>query len=132
MSKITISPYEGFNQISFGDSREIVRNKLGNYTEFKKSKFSKNTTDDFGFCHVFYTPDNKVNAIEFFPGAEVSFNNKSLFSLSYSDAKAFLSDSSIEENDCGAKFPKYGISIFAPELSKIETILIYSRNYWSK
>ena len=132
MSKITIIPYEGFGEIRFGESRETVRNKLGNFSEFKKTKFSKNTTDDFGFCHVYYTTDNTVAAVEFFPEAEVSLNDKLLFTLSYSDAKVFLSDSAIEEDGCGAKFPKYGISIFSPELGKIETILIYSKKYWGK
>lgn len=131
MSEIKIIPYEGFDNIRFSDNRENVRKVLGAFTEFKKSKFSKNTTDDFGFCHVFYTIDNKVTAIEFFSDSDLCLNEKHLFSLNYSELKDFLSDSSIEEDDSGAKFPKFGISVYAPDLNAIETILVYSKDYWN-
>lgn len=131
MSNLKFIPYEGIEKISFGESRENVRKLLGNFTEFKKSKFSKNTTDDFGFCHVFYTIDNKVNAIELFSDSNICLNDKPLFTLNYSELKNFLSDSSIEEDDSGAKFPKFGISVYAPDLNAIETILVYSKDYWN-
>ncbi|HBB13439.1 MAG TPA: hypothetical protein DCZ76_04095 [Treponema sp.] len=130
MSNITIIPYEGIEKVHFGDSRENTRSNLGNYKEFKKSKFSANTTDDFGFCHVFYTKDNKVDAIEFFPESELKFNNKFLFSLNYSELKSFLKDTNLEEDDTGAKFPNYGLSVYSPDLNKIETIMLYSKSYW--
>lgn len=130
MSNIKIIPYEGIENIHFGDNRKTVRATLGKYEEFKKSEFSENTTDDFGFCHVFYTTDNKVDAIEFFSESEITLKEKLLFSFDFSTLKDFLSDESMEEDDSGANFPKYGISVYAPDFNKIETILIYSKSYW--
>ena len=131
MSDITIIPYEGIENTHFGDSRETVRASLGECKEFKKSKFSSNTTDDFGFCHVFYTKDNKVDAIEFFPEANITLMGKPLFSLTFSELKGFLSDGRAEEDSTGAKFPKHGLSAYAPDLSRIESILIYSKSYYN-
>ena len=42
------------NGVKFGMNREKVRSLLGAATEFYKFDDDINTTDDFGFCHVFY------------------------------------------------------------------------------
>lgn len=130
MSDITIIPYKGITNAKFGEKRDIVRKNLGSFKEFKKSKFSKNTTDDFGFCHIFYDSENNVEAIEFFDNSDIVFNQKQLFSLDYKALKSFLNDESIKEDDCGARFPKYGISVYAPDLKKIESIMIYAKSYF--
>lgn len=130
MADIVIIPYEGFESVHFGDKRESVRAKLGKYTEFKKSECSENTTDDFGFCHIFYTSDDKIDAIEFFPESEITFKEKPLFAFDFSVLKDFLADENIEEDDSGANFPKYGMSVYTPDSEEIESILIYSKSYW--
>jgi hypothetical protein len=130
VSEIKLIPYNGMEIVKFGDSREVVRKELGNYKEFKKSKFSKNTTDDFRFCHVFYDSENKMEAIEFFPEAQISLNEKQLFSFDYSSLKKFLKDESIKEDDSGARFPKYGISVYVPDLEHIESIMLYAKSYY--
>lgn len=65
MADIVIIPYEGFESVHFGDKRESVRAKLGKYTEFKKSECSENTTDDFGFCHIFTHQMTKLMLLSF-------------------------------------------------------------------
>lgn len=64
-------PHIGIDKIKFGMKRNEVRDILGNSTEFLKSSEDKITTDDFGFCHVFYDEDNRCEAIEIFNENEV-------------------------------------------------------------
>lgn len=75
-----IKPNEKVENLKFGDDRAKVREILGNnYTEFKKSKLSKNTTDDFGGFHVFYDEKNRLEAIEFFEGVELKIDDIKIF-----------------------------------------------------
>ena len=53
MRILKATPLVEVNGVKFGMKRCDVRKIFGNATEFKKSKFSKTITDDFGFCHVF-------------------------------------------------------------------------------
>jgi hypothetical protein len=53
--------------------RNSVREIFGaEFCEFKKSKSSVNSTDDFGFAHVFYDINNACVAIELFDECVVS------------------------------------------------------------
>ena len=79
-------PYKSYAGIAFGASRNELRSLLGKYQEFKKSPFSKNTTDDFGDFHVYYSEDNLVEAIEVF-GGKVTYNGEAIFPATVS---AFL------------------------------------------
>ena len=46
--KITVVPLEKVGKIQLGMSRTALRQAMGsNFTEFRKSKFSKNTSDDY-------------------------------------------------------------------------------------
>ena len=82
MVKWIATPLVEINGVKFGMPRSEVRTVLGGkYKEFKKSKFSKNTTDDFGICHVLYNKDDKCEAVEVFRECEVSVNGKLVFPL---------------------------------------------------
>jgi len=129
VSKYVIIPFTSVGKVNFGDSRENTRTVLGEFTEFKKSKFSKNTTDDFKFCHVFYDLDNNVEAVEFFNDAEVIFKGKNLFSLNFAELKRFIGGSA-HEDESGAIFPESGISAYAPDKDTVESILVYRRGYY--
>ena len=75
--KYAVELAKSVNGVAFGADRECIRKCLGGkYKEFKKNLFSKNTSDAFSDCVVYYTPDNKVDAIEFAQGAEVSISGK--------------------------------------------------------
>lgn len=64
---IKATPKESVGVIRFGMSRDEIRVAVGSaYTEFRKSRFSKNTADDFGFMHVFYDEKNACEAVELF------------------------------------------------------------------
>ena len=133
MYKIEFLPYIGAGQIKLDSTRDEIRKILGAFKEFRKTKFSKNTTDDFSFCHIFYNEQNKVEAIEFFDSTEFLFKDKNLFLLSLNNLKSFFKTNSIDfiENDSGIRSDTIGLSIYSPSKEKIETILIYKKNYYS-
>ena len=43
-----------------------------------KSKFSKNTADDFETCHVFYDLDNNCEAIELFSNINIKIDEDTI------------------------------------------------------
>ena len=116
----------------FGMAREDARKILGEYSEFKKSKFSKNTSDDYKICHIYYDTQNKVEAIEFFRDmdVELELNNIALFEREYIDLANYVKgfDAGVEIKSDGF-VSKKGISVYAPS-GKTETILLTSENYW--
>lgn len=128
MSKFDIKSYVSVGNINLGEERNSVRNKNGNYKEFKKSKYSKNTTDDFSSFHVFYDADNKVIAVEFFENAYL--DNINLFSKTYKELKDLFHDSSDKEDDSGIIFMKYGFSVYSPDKQTIETVLVFKKGYY--
>lgn len=114
MLKWTAIPLKEVNGVVFGMSRSEVRVILGdNYKEFKKNKFSKTTTDDFGICHVFYSIDGKCEAIEIFDGCEISVNGKPIFPIDISSIKGRIDD--LEEDAGSFISKKLSIGIYAPK-----------------
>ena len=136
MYKADFLPYIGTEKIKFGSTRDETRKTLGTFKEFKKNKFSKNTTDDFSFCHVFYDGENKVEAIEFFDSTEFLYEGKNLFSFQFDKLESFLGNNAItfQEDDSGLRSDAIGLSVFSPGKNKgekkIETILIYKKGYY--
>ena len=118
--------------VNFGSTRDTVHSKLGpDFKEFKKTKFSKNTSDAYSFCHIYYTQDNKLEAVEFFPGAEISvagmvlpwdYNAIKTWILNI-DPKAKITQ---EEVTSAAN----GISMYAPD-AEIESILFATSEYFA-
>jgi hypothetical protein len=79
--KFELVPTVKCGELAFLTDRANVRLLLGKYNTFIKSKSSENSTDDFGFCHAYYNKSNQLNAIEFFPEADLRFNGEKLFLL---------------------------------------------------
>ena len=132
MYKTEFLPYTGIGQVKFDSARTEARETLGTFKEFKKTKFSKNTTDDFSFCHVFYDGQDKIEAMEFFDSTELLFKEKNLFRFSFAELKSFLKTHSIDfqEDDCGLRSDSIGLSVYSPDKGRIETILAYKRGYY--
>ena len=75
-----IVPLENVGGISFGMSRADVRKLLGEpLSEFRKTRRSVNTTDNYGEFHVFYDAANTCEAVELFGGSAASSNGQCLF-----------------------------------------------------
>ena len=120
-------PLVEVNGVKFGMKRCDVRNIFGEATEFKKSKFSKTTTDDFGFCHVFYNQSDECEAIEIFDETEVQIDNTTVFPNDAEKLKSMFAD--FEEDDCGFICKSKSIGIYAPD-GKMESILFGCIGYY--
>lgn len=127
MKVLKAIPLVEVNGIKFGMKRCDVRKVFGKATEFKKSKFSKTTTDDFGFCHVFYNQNDECEAIEIFDENEVQIDNIKVFPDNADKLKSILSD--IEDDDCGFISKSKSIGVYAPD-GKMESILFGCTGYY--
>lgn len=129
MKQFTFIPYESIGSIKIGSSREVVRNNNPEYREFKKNRFSKNTADDYGTYHVFYTTSNCVEAVEIFKGIDILLNGITISSLSLEELICRLADSKMIKESDSINFPSYGLSI-SIQSGTIESYLFYARGYW--
>lgn len=127
MNILKAIPLSEVNGVRFGMKRNEVRNIFGEAKEFKKSKFSKTTTDDFGFCHVFYNLNDECEAIEIFDKSEVQINGKTIFPKGVDILKSMLTD--LEEDENGFISKSQSIGIYAPN-DKMESILFGCAGYY--
>lgn len=128
MDKIQVIPLKSVGEIHFGMKREEVRDILGvEAKEFRKTKFSANTTDDYGFCHVYYNSNDECEAVEIFDEIQVSVGGNIIFPGGLENAKNLISDF---EEECGTYISKSNsIGIYAPT-GKLESILFGVRGYY--
>ena len=129
--RFIITPKIKAGNVCLKDSRDEVRQTLGSFKEFKKNRFSRNTTDDFEICHVYYNIDNKCEAVEFFNESEIIFSEQNLFDLNYSDIQKMFSklDTNLITNSYEITSKKIGISMSFSD-GKPETILVFSEGYF--
>lgn len=97
LTKWDAVPLKEVNGVKFGMARYDVRKILGEYHEFKKSAESKSNTDDFKICHVYYSEDNKCEAIEVFDDCQVLIKGNVVFPTSIESAKKHIPD--LESSD---------------------------------
>ncbi len=91
MERWELKLLESVGSITFGMDRGEVRKRLGDpVTVFRKGKWSKNTTDDYGRFHVFYTPDDRVEAVEFHKGVEIVLNGQTVFPIKTKEIEKVL------------------------------------------
>lgn len=131
MKEIVVTPLKAVGDIEFGMSRNEVRGILGKYREFKKSKFSSNTTDDFGYCHVYYDKENKCEAVEIFDDVTVKIGQQVVFPLAFSKTCEILKvrDGNVEIEEGSCTSLKESIGVYAPQ-GYGETILFGCEGYY--
>ena len=123
-------PMKKVNDIEFGMERSEVRKKFAvPAREFKKSKYSKRTTDDFGSCHVYYDGNDKCEAVEIFDEVAVYVDDKKIFPVTVEEVKKIIPDL-VEEEDSYIS-EKLSIGIYAPD-DKMESILIGCEGYYGE
>lgn len=127
MRRLTVTMLESVNGIRFGTAREIVRNTFGQFKEFRKSPFSKNTTDNFGDFHIFYDINNCFEAIEIFD-AEVVVDNVRIFPGTKTEVCKLLPEMISDEPDYWLSKEK-SVGIYAPN-GNIESILFGVKDYY--
>ncbi len=129
MDNWSAQPLIEVNGIEFGMNRKEVRKVLsGEVREFRKSKFSKSTTDDFGTCHVYYDNNDKCEAIEVFGDVTVSIADKVIFPSDIKTIEKMISD--IAEEDGSYISKQLSIGIYAPN-GKMESILFGAKGYYT-
>lgn len=128
MDKWEVCPNVSVGKIKFGMKREEVHNLFKDKCiEFKKNMFSKNTTDDYGRFHVYYTPDNKVDAVEIFEGIELTMEGKVIFPLDACDIDSAIPG--IEKDGDSYTHTEKSIGIEVAN-GKIDCILVGSKGYY--
>ena len=125
-----VNPCVGFNNIQLNEKREDVRRKLVQFNEFKKNKFSQNTSDDFGDFHVYYDENDTIEAIEFFEG-NVYLNNEIIFPSSQIKLYNYLrkNDECTTLQDDSIFSEALCISAYAPG-DEVESLLIFRTGYY--
>jgi len=127
MNILKVIPLVEVNNVKFGMKRNDVRMIFGEAKEFKKSKYSKTTTDDFGFCHVFYNTNDECEAIEIFDSAIVQIDGKKVFPENMDLILDLVSDA--EQDDYGFISKSKSIGVYAPD-GKVESILFGCEGYY--
>lgn len=128
IQQYSVSLLEGFNNAKFGMQRSAVRAVLGEpVREFKKSKLSKTTIDDYSFFHVFYDKDDNFEAVEFFSEVEIKVNNDVIFPSSIEKLKTTEYDFNVDGD--GLISTKYSIGVYAPN-GVTESILFGVKDYY--
>lgn len=126
--KFSFNPNISIGKIEFGLDRKEVRRILPGFkSEFKKSIFSKITTDEFECCHVYYDSKGKCNAVELFNTNQLIYANKNLFLLSVSELKKLFPDMIEEYGSYCSKQYSVGVSF---DDDKIESILVGCKDYY--
>lgn len=129
MDKWNIIPLVSVGPIKFGMTREELHGLFEEKCkEFKKTKYSKNTTDDYGRFHVYYTSDDLVDAIEIFEGIELTMDGNVVFPIKVSDVEKIFSGIEKDENNYIHKDKSIGI-LAGDELT--ESILIGAKGYYN-
>ena len=127
MTRVDVRPLQGFNQVEFGMNRETVRNLLGAFKEFYKTEQSENTTDDFGFCHIYYDCNNLFEAVECFSDVEIYFNDILLYPADLQDM--IIKIPNLERDEEGAISFSLSIGVYAP-YEEVESIMFARYGYF--
>lgn len=127
MKRLNIELLRKVNDIPFGADRQTVRNSFGEFNEFRKSQFSKNTTDDFGAFHIFYDTNNCFEAIEIFE-AEVFINDVKVFPGNLLQVQKIITTLNSEDNEYWSDIEK-SVGLCAPD-GEVESILFGKEGYY--
>ena len=129
--KFELVPTVKCSELAFLTDRSNVRKLLGKYSTFKKSKLSENTTDNFGFCHVYYNTTNQLIAIEFFPEADLRLYGEKLFLLTAEELANLLKsyDKAVVVDEYSVLSKALGIGAEIDE-SEIKSILVCTADYY--
>lgn len=132
MKKLIIKTNQSVNDLVFGTDRSVVRKTFGSaYKEIKKTPFSVNTIDVYADYHIYYTSDNKFEAIEIFGNVIAMANGIMVFPAEIDAIKNIFPGIVVDE--WGGYIDKdnsIGITV-STENNKIETILFARKGYYA-
>lgn len=128
-----IVPFSSIGALTFGDTREDARAKLGaDYSMFAKDGGANETDafDDSGL-HLYYDDAGKLEFVEAFEPAEIVFREIHFLGRDIASVVRDMNAAGFAENysDVGVKFPEAGIAIFAPS-EIIEGVAAHRKGYY--
>jgi len=125
-----VIPNVSVNGLDFGIERTAVRKVLGKPKKvFRKTSSSENTTDAYADFHVYYSPEDQLEAIELFgSNISLSINSQPVYPGTLSSARKILPDL----EDCYGSYISKEASIgISAEEGSIVSILVGRKNYYS-
>ena len=131
MKKLVVVPLERVNDVAFESDRGIVRKAFkGKYEEIKRNIFSKNTMDFYDDYAVYYSENNKMEAIEVFGKTKVIIHGKQVFPGKIEDIKLLFPN--LKQSDDGFidKENSVAITVDQDDDSIIGSILFGIKNYY--
>lgn len=128
-----ITPFISLGVLSFGDSRQVTRMKLGStFSTFKKVPGASDTDsfDDLGL-HLYYDDPGHLEFVEAFEPAEVRFRGITFLGR---DLESVVNDMmhlglSPTPTDIGVAFGEVGIALTAPA-GVVEGVAAHRRGYY--
>lgn len=131
MKKFEVKVKKSVNAAEFGCDREKTREVFGNgFREIQKNKFSLNTMDAYESFHVFFTKDNKFEAIEIFGDIKVTVNGKKIFPGGVDKAVNALPQLKREDYGLIDKSNSIGITLSQDDENRIESIMFGCEGYY--
>jgi hypothetical protein len=132
--KMEIVPFERVGNLVFGTKRAELRKMLGsNFTTFRKTPWSINTTDDYSTLglHLYYSELDELEFVEMFPPAEPIFMGVDLLQEDIENILKVLreSDPDPETDEAGYTFHKIGIALYIED--KLEAVSVFPKDYYS-
>lgn len=123
-----MEPNYRINGFDFGRDRSLIREELGNPVRSFQEYESKNTVDVYPSIHVYYSEDNKLEAVEFF-GKEIrmSIQSQPVFPGTLRSARKILPDL----EDCYGSFISRDSSVgITAENDSIISVLVGCKDYY--
>lgn len=137
INKFIFDPFSGIGLAPFGTPREALRKSIGqDFRCFKRNEFSENTSDYYQDINLFVEYDRNDYCVAFELAAPnyLEYRKTNLFELSFLEIRKKFDIESEEfeiEDETGATYFDLGFGVFSnPDTNKVETIIIFSYNYW--
>ena len=129
ISNWNVVPTVSVNGIEFGTDRSIVKKALGKPKRvFKKASNSVNTTDAYPDYHVYYSTEDKLEAIEIFgKDIHLSIDSQPIFPGPLSLAQKSFPDLEESYGSYVSKASSVGICV---EQDSIVSILLGRKDYY--
>lgn len=126
-----VIPFRSIGLICFGDSRSVVRQKLGGEFEvFLKTEGVEGDAFDHLGLHVYYDNLGNTEFVEGFEDADIRFRGVEFLGRDLEEVvKEMSPHSSVELDRCGVIFYEVGIAIYAPR-GIVEGVAAHRQGYY--
>jgi hypothetical protein len=128
-----IVPFRTIGPLSYGDSRQVARDKLASpYSVFAKDIGSEETDsfDELGL-HLYYDAGGNLELVEGFEPANITFHGVGLIGRDLTSVVAEIGQIGFDsvESDVGVKFPTLGIALTASD-GIVEGVAAHRKGYY--